>query len=190
MKSSLRLAAVAVVVATFLTACEEDSPTEPSVTATSPTPSATGTTSDFATDDVSVESDSFGQLTDVRVGHHAGFDRVVLEFGDEVPGYTVKYVDLPVTEDGSGDPVELLDAQFAVQIVLTPASGFDMEAGEETYKGSRMLTNDNTTEITSVASSGDFEAVLSWAVGLRYRTPFKVTTLDNPARLVVDFKVT
>jgi hypothetical protein len=36
--------------------------------------------------------------------------------------------------------------------------------------------------------TGDFEAVLSWAVGLGDRVDFRVGTLDDPARLVVDFR--
>ena len=188
MKKSLRLATGAIAMAALLSACGDDIPSAPIETTAAPTPSATETPSDFSTDEVSEESEDFGQLVAVRVGAHEGFDRVVLEFSESVPGYTVKYVELPVLADGSGDEVDLPDAETAVQIVLTPSSGFDMEAGEETYTGPNTVTNDNTNEITGVVSAGDFEAVLSWAVGLRNEVPFKVTTLDNPARLVVDFQ--
>lgn len=186
MRMSLRLTTAAIAMAALLSACGDDSPSGPISTTTAPSPTATA--GDFTTDEVSEESEDFGQLVDVRVGEHPGFDRVVLEFADDVPGYTVKYVELPVLADGSGEPIELPGAETAVQIVLTPASGWDMEAGEETYTGPSSVTNDKTTAITGVVSSGDFEAVLSWAVGLRSDVPFKVTKLDNPARLVVDFK--
>lgn len=186
MKNSLRLATAAIAMAAVLSACGDDAPTEPTTTTTAPSPSET--TGGFATSEVSEESEDFGQLVDVRVGVHSGFDRVVLEFADDVPGYTVKYVELPVIEDGSGDSVDLPDAETAVQIVLTPASGWDMEKGEPTYTGPKTVTNDKAAEITGVVNSGDFEAILSWAVGLRSEVPFKVATLDNPARLVVDFR--
>lgn len=187
MRHSLRLATAAIAMAALLSACGDDVPTdEPTTTTTAPTPTATLAGADTA--EVSEESDSFGQLTAVRVGHHTGFDRVVLEFADEVPGYTVKYVELPVIEDGSGEDVGLPDADAAVQITLTPASGFDMEKGEETYKGPDSVTDDKTTEITAVVSAGDFESLLSWAVGLRHEVPFKVTKLGDPARLVIDFQ--
>lgn len=175
-----------VLMAGLLAACGDEEPTEPASTAitAAPTPTETGA----STDDVSEESEKFGQLTDVRVGEHAGFDRVVFEFADDVPGYTVKYVELPVSADGSGEPVDLPDAETAVQVVFTPASGFDIEAGGKTYKGPSTVTNDKTAEITGVVSSGDFESVLSWAVGLRHEVPFEVTKLEGPARLVIDFR--
>lgn len=189
MKNSLRLAAAAIAMAALLSACGDDEPAEPETTTAAPTPSASESeAAGFGTSEISEESDAFGQLVDVRVGVHDGFDRVVLEFADDVPGYTVKYVELPVLEDGSGDEVDLPDAEAAVQIALTPASGFDMDAGEPTYTGPRIVTNDTSAEVTSAVSTGDFEAVLSWAVGLRNEVPFKVTTLDSPARLVVDFQ--
>ncbi len=188
MRKSLRLTTAAIAMAALLSACGDDAPSEPTDTTAAPTQSATETPSAFSTDEVSEESEDFGQLVAVRVGVHDGFDRVVLEFSESVPGYTVKYVELPVIEDGSGDSIDLPNAERAVQIVLTPASGWDMEQGEPTYTGPNAVTNDKAVEITGVVSSGDFEAVLSWAVGLRSEVPFKVTKLDNPARLVVDFK--
>ncbi len=173
----------------LLSACGDDVPDEPTTTTTSvPSPTPTATLPDASTSDVTEESESFGQLTAVRVGQHPGYDRVVLEFAKNVPGYTVKYVDLPVAADGSGEPVELPGAEFAVQIVLTPASGYDMDAGKPTYKGPKTVKDAKTEEITTVESSGDFESVLSWVVGLGHEVPFKVTKLDSPARLVVDFQ--
>ncbi len=187
MNDSLRLATAAIAMAAVLSACGSDGPAEPATTTAAATPTASAT-SDFSIDEVSEESETFGALVDVRVGVHEGFDRVVLEFAEDMPGYTVKYVELPVIEDGSGDAVDLPDAEAAVQITLTPASGWDMDAGEPTYTGPSTVTNDKSAEITGVVSSGDFEAVLGWAVGLRHEVPFKVSTLDSPARLVVDFK--
>ena len=189
MKSILRLAAVAVVMTALLSACGDDAPSDkPTTTTSAPSPTPTPTLEGASTDDVSEESEDFGQLVAVRVGNHPGFDRVVFEFAKDVPGYTVSYVDQPVAEDGSGEPVDLPAADAAVKIVFTPASGFDMDVGKATYKGPKSITNDKTVEITAVADAGDFESVLSWAVGLRHEVPFKVTKLDKPARLVVDFQ--
>ena len=189
MKSIPRLAAAAVVTAALLSACGDDAPSdEPTTTTSAPSPTPSATLEGASTDEVSEESDAFGQLVAVRVGEHSGFDRVVFEFAEDVPGYTVSYADLPMAEDGSGEPVDLPAADAAVKIVFTPASGFDMDVGKATYKGPKSITNDKTVEITAVADAGDFESVLSWAVGLRHEVPFKVTKLDKPARLVVDFQ--
>ena len=188
MSKRWRLLTAVVAMAALLSACGDDAPTESTATTSAPSPTPTAPLPGAATTEVVEESEKFGQLTAVRVGQHPGFDRVVFEFAEDVPGYTVKYVDLPVLADGSGEPVDLPGADTAVQIVLTPSSGFDIDAGEATYKGPKTVENAKTAEITGVVSAGDFEAVVSWAVGLRHEVPFKVTKLESPARLVVDFQ--
>ena len=129
-------------------------------------------------------------LTGVRLGRHEGFDRVVFEFREELPGYRVEYVEPPLTEDGSGNTVELDGSAFLV-VRMEPASGFDLSApeGELVYTGPRRLSGADagTVTVRELVRTGDFEAVLTWAIGVNGRTPFVVTTLESPARLVVDF---
>ena len=46
------------------------------------------------------------ELVDVRTGRHDGYERVVFEFStDFAPGYSVGYVEGPITADPSGLPV-------------------------------------------------------------------------------------
>jgi hypothetical protein len=40
--------------------------------------------------------------------------------------------------------------------------------------------------VTEVVATGDFEGVLSWAIGLRKATVFRVSELTAPPRLVID----
>jgi hypothetical protein len=42
--------------------------------------------------------------------------------------------------------------------------------------------------VKELVRTGDFEAVLSWAIGLGERVDFRVTTATSPARLIVDFR--
>lgn len=127
----------------------------------------------------------------MALARHEGFDRVVFQFVDKLPGYRVTYVEPPLSEDGSGDPVEIEGGSF-VLVRLEPASGFDLETGEGqlVYDGPRRLSGSGagTSVIREVVRTGDFEAVLSWAVGLDSRVDFRVLTLDSPARLVIDFR--
>jgi hypothetical protein len=37
-----------------------------------------------------------------------------------------------------------------------------------------------------VVETGDFEAVLHWAIGTDVRADFRVSTLNSPPRLVID----
>ena len=40
--------------------------------------------------------------------------------------------------------------------------------------------------LAGLTAVSDFEAVLTWAVGVTSRAPFAVTTLSDPPRLVID----
>ena len=131
-------------------------------------------------------------LQRVAIGHHDRFDRVVFEFRDPgLPGYRVEYVPPPLKEDGSGDPVDVAGNAFVV-VRMEPASGFDLNSGqgELVYKGPKRLdaSGAGATVVQEVVRTGDFESVLSWAVGLSSKVPFRVTTATSPSRLVVDFR--
>jgi hypothetical protein len=134
-------------------------------------------------------ADGTALLARVAVGHHDGFDRVVFQFRDEglVPGYRVEYVQPPLKEDGSGNPVDVAGSAFVV-VRMEPASGFDLNTGEGelVYKGPKRLPG--TGVVKEVVRTGDFEAVLSWAIGLDAKVPFLVTTTASPSRLIVDFR--
>jgi hypothetical protein len=125
-------------------------------------------------------------LTDVRVGRHPGFERVVFEFRNTLPGYDVRYVKRPVLEDGSGRVVKVA-GQFVLQVVMHNALDADLsrESAPRTYTGPNRLKPD-TTQIEEVVRTGGFEAVLTWVVGVNDRTPFRVNRLQDPQRLVVD----
>jgi hypothetical protein len=127
-------------------------------------------------------------LDRVAVGRHAGYDRVVFGFRTQgLPGYRVEYVQPPLKEDGSGNPVNVAGNAFVV-VRMEPASGFDVSSGEGAlvYKGPKRLTG--ASVVKEVVRTGDFEAVLSWAIGLEAKVPFRVTTATSPSRLIVDFK--
>ena len=130
-------------------------------------------------------------LERVVVGRHEGFDRVVWQFRNAVPGYRVEYVEPPLREDGSGDRVDVSGAAFVV-VRMERASGFDLSVpeGELVYTGPRRLagTDAGTSVVREAVRTGDFEAVLTWAVGLTDRVDFRVRTLAGPPRLVVDFR--
>jgi hypothetical protein len=137
-----------------------------------------------------VGATEYGQLVDVRIGRHEGFDRVVFAFrGNGVPGFRVEYVNPPIHQDASGDVVEV-DGDAFLLVHMEPASGFDMDAGKESYTGSRRLEGSaaGTSQVQEVVNTGDFEAVLSWVVGLADRVDFRVDTLTNPGRIVVDVR--
>jgi hypothetical protein len=131
-------------------------------------------------------------LERVALGRHEGYDRVVFQFrGEGLPGYRVNYVEPPLKEDGSGNPVTIDGNAFLV-VRMEPASGFDLNTGEGelVYKGPRRIegASAGTSVVKEVVRTGDFEAVLTWAIGLEEKVDFRVTTADSPSRLIVDFR--
>ena len=179
-----------------------DSASAPGTTATpAPPPPASTTTETDGIDPLegagtapvvgSPRSTETALLERVALGRHEGYDRVVFQFRNSVPGYRVEYVEPPLREDGSGARVNVAGDAFVV-VRMEPASGFDLSVpeGELVYTGPRRLSGADagTSVIREVVRTGDFEAVLSWAVGLSDRVDFRVRTLDGPPRLVVDFR--
>ncbi len=195
-------AASAALVAFALAACTQGdeegarvpaASTTPPLQADEPSPTATpAPTADplagASTDEVSAEpaGSEIALLTAVRAAEQEGFERVVFEFANAVPGYRVGYAPRPITADGSGDEVRV-DGAAVLQIRMQGASGTDLAQPEApaTYTGAARL-RPATTNVVELARTGDFEGTLSWAIGLRDAQPFRVTTLDGPPRVVID----
>ena len=130
-------------------------------------------------------------LERIAVGRHEGYDRVVFQFKNALPGYRVEYVEPPLKEDGSGNPVTV-KGNAVVVVRMEPASGFDLNTAEGVmvYKGPRRIDGASVgaSVVQELVRTGDFEAVLSWAIGLSDKVDFRVTTATSPARLIVDFR--
>ncbi|MCB1030865.1 MAG: hypothetical protein KDA95_05965 [Acidimicrobiales bacterium] len=160
---------------------------------TSTTSGSVTTTTAFggSTSDVSNAGDgtAIALLKDVRVALNAGFERIVFEFeGESIPGYRVGWVDGPITEDGSGNPVDVKGSAY-LEIIMQQASGVDLSSTDlrETYTGPTRIDLASETEVlTEMVRTGDFEAVLSWVAGASGKVPFRVSTLRSPTRVVID----
>ncbi|HEV8686925.1 MAG TPA: hypothetical protein VGQ84_06590 [Gaiellaceae bacterium] len=193
----LLIAATLPVWASGCNSSEQSEPTRPATTGTSTrTETSAGgidTLEGAGTEPVSVqpEGKKTALLERVSVGRHEGYDRVVFQFKDVLPGYRVEYVKPPLRQDGSGNVIKVSGEVF-VHVRMELASGFDLSKneGELVYKGPRRIGGKQagTSVIVEAVQISDFEAVLSWAIGLSDRVDFRVTTLDDPARLVVDFR--
>jgi hypothetical protein len=128
--------------------------------------------------DIPSTANATASMTALRVAGQAGFDRVVIEFsGTGAPGVKVDYDNQPVA-DGSGAPIAV-QGVTTLKVRLFPATSIE-------YTGQGRVTASDTKNITEVVRGGDFEAVLTWFVGLRTKAPFRVTVLQNPTRVVVD----
>ena len=182
-------AAALVTVALVVWGCGDDEPASTSPAGTTTAPAADplpGATTTPVT--VTASNRRPALLTAVRAAGHDGFDRVVFQFrDDELPGYEVGYVQRPIQQDGSGAVVEVA-GRFAVEVRMENASDADLtqDPVEVTYTGPKRFSP-ATSQVVELVRTGGFEGVLTWVVGLQEQVGFKVTTLDSPARLVVDF---
>lgn len=124
-----------------------------------------------------------GTLVAVRTARQPGYDRVVFEFaGGELPGYHAEYVDRPVRQCGSGDPVPLPgDAWLRVR--FEPANAHTDEGRATVQDRDRTL---NYGLVKRLALICDFEAQVEWVLALAAPNPYRVLVLSNPARIVVD----
>jgi hypothetical protein len=166
------------------TTSTESSATEPTTTAPKPVSCAPQTGG---------EQGVYTNLVDVRVGAHDGFDRIVFEFAAPspdpggkagIPYYEIRTAKPPFSEDPSDTPIQVEGDAFA-RIVLQGASGYDFN-GNATYGGPRRLTPGFGT-LAQVVEGGDFEATMTWILGLSRPTCWQIQELHNPDRLVIDF---
>jgi hypothetical protein len=124
-------------------------------------------------------------LREVRAASQAGFDRVVFEFeGTSVPGYRVGYIDPPAVQCGSGEPAEVAGAAL-LQVRLDPAQAHT-EAGEATVR--ERERHPGLSVLQEMESICDFEADVTWVLGLAARNRFRVQELTSPPRLVIDIQ--
>jgi hypothetical protein len=132
-----------------------------------------------------VAAQSVPTLVDVRAGRHPGFDRVVFQFRGAVPQHRIRYVD-QLVQDGSGNPVSVAGAAD-LEVVF---HGANAHAEDGTPSVSPKRFSPGLTAVKEVAQIGDFEAVVSYGIGLDRRRPLTVSTLSGPSRLVIDVSTT
>jgi hypothetical protein len=120
------------------------------------------------------------ELFGVAAGCHATFDRVVIRARLATPGYDVRYVS-QITADPSGNPVALLGTK-RIHVVIRHARG-------HTSGGTNLLPSVVTPlcpNLRQIKKAGDFEGVVSFGLGLRRKTGFRVFRLTGPTRVVID----
>lgn len=124
---------------------------------------------------------------DLRMGVHpenGGWERIVFEFaGDAWPPGTVQYVD-GANACASGQPIAGLTGKAILQVAFTSAQSHD-DLGKPTLPGE--IKGPGKTVLSGLRSC-DFEGHLTYVFGLSVVEPFKVTTLSNPPRVVIDVK--
>jgi hypothetical protein len=122
-------------------------------------------------------------VSEVTVGAHDGYDRVVLTLGGAgSPGWRAEYVDTPV--DDPSDQVLQIDGSAYLRLVID-GTGYPQDTGVAQWAGSPLRPG-GSNQVQEVALRGVFEGQTLAFVGLDHAAPFRVFTLTDPTRLVVD----
>lgn len=158
-------------------------PTDTTGPATTTASQAWTTATKTGTHDPKVPED-MPMLVDIRTGSHDGYDRVVLEFRNDLPSWRVGYVDQVTSESGATVPLRGTARLF---VDLSPAWGHEQDTApfQATYTGPRSLTPDYPT-LRQVRWVDDFEAHLTFGIGLQRQVGFRVVELRGPSRLAID----
>ena len=124
-------------------------------------------------------------LREMRVGNNAGFDRLVLDFGDApIPAYEVEYVDGPVPQCGSGDPSEVAgNGRLRVRLLSTRAHD---DAGRATVRERQIVPS--TPVLREIEIVCDFEGQVEVVLGVQTPNPYRVLVVPSPNRLIVDVR--
>ena len=157
---------------------------EPSTTDTGAPPFLVSSASSSADQD---GAGSVNLLTDLRLGSHDGFDRVVLEYrGDGAPGWEVGYVDEAVS-DGIGTPVAV--AGNSILQVRTSGVRYPEEGDDDAFRGDPgaiRVTSGDTVEVVEVVYDHVFEGYGMTFIGVDRAAPFRVYRLTDPTRIVIE----
>ncbi|WP_159792412.1 AMIN-like domain-containing (lipo)protein [Puerhibacterium puerhi] len=128
---------------------------------------------------------SRGQLTDVRAGRHACFDRLVLDVSRPLTGWSVRYVSR-VVADGSGHVVPV---RGGARMEVVARVGIDPDGPLAVRPGTRLAGTAGFRTFRDVVYAGSFEGVTTVGLGVRARLPFRAFVVPGPghgSRLVVD----
>ena len=198
MPPPLRLILLAVAVA-LLAACSAPSASaeasgSPGTDATDAPPAATAEPvpsedlADFSCDLPFVEQATVPRtvnITDVRIGSHDGYDRVVFEFTDGTPEIALERATPPFVQDGSGQPMDVEGESF-LRLIMRGGTK-QMEDGSSSYAGSRDF-DPGFPALVDLVEGGDFEAQSTWYLGLSAESCVRVSLLEDAPRLVIDIQ--
>jgi len=125
-------------------------------------------------------------VTNVRVGRHNGFDRVVFDIGGQgLAGWNVRYVD-EARAAGSGFPIEV-EGGAVLSVSLNNISlPPDAPAGIEPYDGPERIRPAGQGRLIEIVEDTVYEGHHTFFVGVTDTVPFQVRRLESPQRVVLD----
>ena len=131
-------------------------------------------------------------LKDVRVGSHPEYDRFVMEFEQELDepdgtpdSYTVYWATEIPRSMGEGSPM-FTDQGSAYLEIYALGYAWDREDPSTIGTLPASVSSPRTVNMQEVVSDGEFEGMLHWVIAADEQVGFRVLSIPNPPRLVVD----
>jgi hypothetical protein len=120
-------------------------------------------------------------MSDVRVGRHPGYDRIVYEFrAGKRPVIAVSPTEPPFKLDPSDLPVTIAGSAF-IKIRLTSILN-------ETMPASKLDQKPGYPMLLELRETAGYEGDSTWIAGLSGPACVRVSILDAPSRLVIDIR--
>jgi len=138
----------------------------------------------FACADASGGKTGVANAITARAAEQDGYDRFVLQFDSIVPTYSVKRQAKPTFTMGASGQTVTLSGTAGVLVSVHSATG------ATTFTGPTDLLHPEYQVLKEARQTEDFEGYVSWGLGLSKPTCIRAFTLSDPARLVVDLKIT
>ena len=181
MRIRAHLAAVATSVALALTATLAVGPPAPALAGAS----AAGGTDGWTSTGTTFTAPANGRVKVLDLWHvpRRRTDRVVIALRGPEPDWRTGYAST-FHYEGSGDPIPIR-GRSGLWISLS-ADGHSA-AGDNLYLGPRLARPRGET-LKALALGGDFEGQVTFAFALRHRAPYRIKHVDDPSRLVIDFR--
>lgn len=118
----------------------------------------------------------------VRAGTQAGFDRVTIQFGDRPPANTVltSQSGAKFTSGAGGQPVTL-SGQYGAVVTMHNTDSHTQYGGQTDIKTGYPV-------VLELYKLQDSQGTVQWAIALSRMPCYRMAFLDNPTRLVIDFR--
>jgi hypothetical protein len=114
--------------------------------------------------------------------------RTELEFrfrGPHAPPFVIEEARRPVLEDASGEPTKIAGS-YLLMLRMQPAAGADLSGAKlvRTYWGPPRIKGPRGSPLREAVMTGDFEAVMTWVLGLDKKRQVSVRHSCHPPRIV------
>lgn len=153
--------------------------TGPATAATGAAPSTVGPSRGAGTS----RSKKAPVLRAVRSASQQGFDRVTFEFDSAgLPAWRAEYVDRPVVNCGSGEPVRVAGNAW-LQISFTGAHAYTEKGASTGGPRRKKLSQPIARELVRTC---DFEGEITYVIGVAKPNAYTPRTMSAPSRLVID----